>query len=57
MPTGGGKTLASFRLAVEMAKRYNANVDRIIYSTLFTTIIEQSANAIRKIVEIDKSDK
>jgi CRISPR-associated endonuclease/helicase Cas3 len=39
---------ASFRFTVEMAKRYNANVDRII---------EQSVNTIRKIVETDKSDK
>jgi CRISPR-associated endonuclease/helicase Cas3 len=49
--------LASFRFTVEMAKRYNANVDRIIYYILFTTIIEQSVNVIRKIIETDKSDK
>ncbi|MCA6069928.1 MAG: CRISPR-associated helicase Cas3' [Endomicrobium sp.] len=55
VPTGGGKTLASFRFAVEMAKRHGA--DRIIYCIPFTTIIEQNASTIRKIVETDKSDK
>jgi CRISPR-associated endonuclease/helicase Cas3 len=55
VPTGGGKTLASFRFAVEMAKRHSA--DRIIYCIPFTTIIEQNASTIRKIVETDKSDK
>ncbi|MCA6080266.1 MAG: CRISPR-associated helicase Cas3' [Endomicrobium sp.] len=55
VPTGGGKTLASFRFAVEMAKRYNA--DRIIYCIPFTTIVEQNAGTIREIVETDKSDK
>ncbi|MCA6072989.1 MAG: CRISPR-associated helicase Cas3' [Endomicrobium sp.] len=54
VPTGGGKTLASFRFAVEMAKRHGA--DRIIYCIPFTTIIEQNASTIRKIVETDKSD-
>ncbi|GHT09263.1 CRISPR-associated helicase/endonuclease Cas3 [Endomicrobiia bacterium] len=57
VPTGGGKTLASFRFAVEMAKKCNAGIDRIIYCIPFTTIIEQNANTIRKIVEADKSDK
>ncbi|MDR0820737.1 MAG: CRISPR-associated helicase Cas3' [Endomicrobium sp.] len=55
VPTGGGKTLASFRFAVEMAKKHNA--DRIIYCIPFTTIIEQNADTIRKIVETDKPDK
>jgi hypothetical protein len=49
--------LTSFRFTVEIARKDNANVDRIIYCILFAAIIEQSVNAIRKIVETDKSDK
>ncbi|WP_052571031.1 CRISPR-associated endonuclease Cas3'' [Endomicrobium proavitum] len=55
VPTGGGKTLASFRFAVEMAKQHKA--DRIIYAIPYTTIIEQNAETIRKIVEIDETYK
>jgi CRISPR-associated endonuclease/helicase Cas3 len=38
-----------------MAKRYKA--DRIIYAIPYTTIIDQNANTIRKIVEINNEDK
>jgi CRISPR-associated endonuclease/helicase Cas3 len=55
VPTGGGKTLASFRFAVEMAKRHK--LDRIIYCIPYTTIIEQNAETIRKIVEQEESEK
>ncbi|MDR3049223.1 MAG: CRISPR-associated helicase Cas3' [Elusimicrobiota bacterium] len=55
VPTGGGKTLASFRFAVEMAKRHKS--DRIIYAIPYTTIIEQNAEVIRRIVETDKEEK
>jgi CRISPR-associated endonuclease/helicase Cas3 len=55
VPTGGGKTLASFRFAVEMSKRHN--LERIIYCIPYTTIIEQNAETIRKIVEIEEVDK
>jgi CRISPR-associated endonuclease/helicase Cas3 len=55
VPTGGGKTLASFRFAVEMAKRHK--LDRIIYCIPYTTIIEQNADTIRKIVEKEADEK
>jgi CRISPR-associated endonuclease/helicase Cas3 len=55
VPTGGGKTLASFRFAVEMAKQHK--LDRIIYCIPYTTIIEQNADIIRKIVEVEKNEK
>ena len=48
IPTGGGKTLASLRYALKHAKLYQKQ--RIIYVVPFTTIIEQNANELRKIL-------
>ncbi|CAG7629147.1 hypothetical protein PAESOLCIP111_03074 [Paenibacillus solanacearum] len=48
IPTGGGKTLASFRYALKHASVYGKK--RIIYVVPYTTIIEQNAEEIRKIV-------
>ncbi|WP_210367064.1 CRISPR-associated helicase Cas3' [Bacillus sp. REN3] len=47
IPTGGGKTLASFRYAIKHAKLYRKK--RIVYVIPFTTIIEQNAEEIRSI--------
>lgn len=49
IPTGGGKTLASLRYALKHAKLYNKN--RIIYVVPYTTIIEQNAEEVRKILK------
>lgn len=49
IPTGGGKTLASLRYALKHAKLYNKK--RIIYVVPFTTIIEQNAEDVRKILK------
>ncbi|GAA0314115.1 CRISPR-associated helicase Cas3' [Psychrobacter aestuarii] len=54
VPTGGGKTLASLRFAVQHAKRHN--LERIVYIIPFTSIIEQNATEVRKILEEEGSD-
>ncbi|KZX16999.1 helicase Cas3 [Methanobrevibacter cuticularis] len=45
MPTGGGKTNTSMKLALEILK--NTKVDRIIYAMPFINIIEQNYDIIR----------
>ncbi|WJE61139.1 CRISPR-associated helicase Cas3' [Bacillus mycoides] len=49
IPTGGGKTLASLRYALKHAKLHNKK--RIIYVVPYTTIIEQNAEEVQKILE------
>lgn len=49
IPTGGGKTLASLRYALRHACKYEKQ--RIIYVVPFTTIIEQNADEVRKILQ------
>lgn len=51
IPTGGGKTLASLRYALKHAKLYNKK--RIIYVVPYTTIIEQNAEEVRKLLKDD----
>ncbi|MBI4690168.1 MAG: CRISPR-associated helicase Cas3' [Nitrospirae bacterium] len=54
VPTGGGKTFASLRFALHHAKKHE--MDRIIYVLPYTTIIEQNADEIRKVLE-EKDNK
>ena len=49
VPTGGGKTFASLRFALHHADKHQ--MDRIIYVLPFTTIIDQNADEIRKVLE------
>lgn len=52
IPTGGGKTLASLRYALRHACSYDKQ--RIIYVVPYTTIIEQNAEEVRKILKDDE---
>lgn len=59
VPTGGGKTLASLRFALEHAKLSMSEehpIERIIYVIPYTTIIDQNARRVREILEKDESE-
>ncbi|MBB4822798.1 CRISPR-associated endonuclease/helicase Cas3 [Sporosarcina luteola] len=49
IPTGGGKTFASLRYALQHAQAKSK--DRIIYVVPYTTILEQNADAVRRIIQ------
>lgn len=51
MPTGGGKTITSMRLALRIAKKYHKR--HIIYIAPFLSILEQNAQVIRSILQND----
>jgi CRISPR-associated endonuclease/helicase Cas3 len=51
VPTGGGKTLASLRFALHRAASTQTHrVDRIIYVLPYTSILDQNAEEIRKVL-------
>ncbi|MBF0543168.1 MAG: CRISPR-associated helicase Cas3' [Candidatus Riflebacteria bacterium] len=54
VPTGGGKTFSSLRYALHHAKKHN--LERIFYIIPYTSIIEQNASEIRKILEEEGDD-
>ncbi len=54
VPTGGGKTLSSLRFALNHARCHNEDknpIRKIIYILPFTTIIEQNAEEVRRILD------
>jgi CRISPR-associated endonuclease/helicase Cas3 len=55
VPTGGGKTFASLRFALHHADKYA--MDRIVYILPFTTIIDQNADEIKKVLQSGKNSQ
>ncbi len=51
VPTGGGKTLASLRYALEHAIRYRK--ERIFYLAPYHSILEQNSEELRKVIQDD----
>lgn len=56
LPTGLGKTITSFAVALEMKKLLDAPETKLIVAIPFTSIIDQNFEVYRQIVSSDNSD-
>lgn len=54
MPTGGGKTNTSMKLALDILE--NTNINRVIYAMPFINIIEQNYDVIKKNFGLNEAD-
>ncbi len=54
VPTGGGKTISSFRYALKHAKEYKKK--RIFYIAPYVSILDQNANVIKDVIGKEKED-
>jgi CRISPR-associated endonuclease/helicase Cas3 len=54
IPTGGGKTLSSFRFALNHAKIHKA--EHVIYVIPYLSVLEQTAQDIREALQIQNDD-
>lgn len=54
VPTGGGKTLSSFRFALNHAKIHNA--EHVIYVIPYLSVLEQTAKEIREALQVQPTD-
>ncbi|MDY0218929.1 MAG: CRISPR-associated helicase Cas3' [Candidatus Cloacimonas acidaminovorans] len=52
MPTGSGKTICSLKVALELLKKHK-NLQRIIYSLPFTSIIDQNHKVFQDILKLN----